>query len=211
VLPGDGANHPDRDPETAGPPPVGAIEPLLGYLAVVARNLMARDKAGLEGASDLVQLTVVAALDNIGKGRAPGADDGEMKAWLRGIMFNIRRQLWRKRPLAAARRPDDIGADTSSPCAKASREELAARMAEARSRLDERDRQVLDWKHRDQLTLEAIGRRLGVSAAAAHKAHHRALERLENAFLEIAAATAYRQTRHRLRSVHRGTDPAPGP
>jgi RNA polymerase sigma factor (sigma-70 family) len=183
----------------------------LGYLAVVARNLMARDKAGLEGASDLVQLTVVAALDNIGKGRTPGTDEGELTAWLRGIMFNIRRQLWRKRPSPGPREPDDLGADTSSPCAKASREELAARMAEARSRLEERDRQILDWKHRDQLTLQAIGERLGVSAAAAHKAHRQALGRLENAFLEIAAAIAYRQTRNRLRTVHRGHDPSPDP
>jgi RNA polymerase sigma-70 factor (ECF subfamily) len=199
MQPGDDVEH-----------PVGSIEPLLGYLAVVARNLMARDKAGLEGASDLVQLTVVAALDNIGKGRVPGADEGEMKAWLRGIMLNIRRQLWRRRSPAVPPALGDVGADSSSPSTKASREELAARMAEARGRLDERDRQILYWRHRDQLTLQAIGERLGVSAAAAHKAHHRALKRLEDAFLEIAAATAYRQTRERLKAVHRGEVPSSG-
>jgi RNA polymerase sigma factor (sigma-70 family) len=199
MQPGDDVEH-----------PAGTIEPLLGYLAVVARNLMARDKAGLEGASDLVQLTVVAALDNIAKGRVPGADEGEMKAWLRGIMLNIRRQLWRRRSSGVPPAVADVGADTSSPSTKASREELAARMAEARGRLDARDRQILDWRHHDQLTLQAIGERLGVSAAAAHKAHRQALKRLENAFLEIAAATAYRQTRERLKAVHRGENPSSG-
>jgi RNA polymerase sigma factor (sigma-70 family) len=166
----------------------GGIEPLLGYLAVVARNLTARDRAGPEGASDLVQGTVAAALDQIGRGRGPGGAAGEWKAWLRGIMLNLRRQRWRR----LERRPshltsDDIDADTTSPSGKASRAELIARMARARDSLGADDRRLLDWRHRDQLTFEAIGEQLGVSAVAAHKAHRRALCRLENAFRAAAS------------------------
>jgi RNA polymerase sigma factor (sigma-70 family) len=184
----------------------GAIEPLLGYLAAVARKLMAGDNAGLEGASDLVQITVVAALEGIAKGQAPRAAEGELKAWLRGIMLNVRHGSGRRKDPARDRVIDQVPADTSSPSSKASRDELIDRMAQARSRLGERDRQILDWKHRDELTLQAIGDQLGVSAVAAHKAYHRALGRLENAFLESAAASAYQQTRGRLRSVYRNTE-----
>jgi DNA-directed RNA polymerase specialized sigma subunit len=75
-------------------------------------------------------------------------------------------------------------------------------MAEARSRLPERDRQILDWRYPDQLTLECIGEKLGISAVAVHKAHRRALERLEDAFLDNAEACAHRQTRSGLRLIY---------
>ncbi len=190
-------------------PLAGAIEPLLGYLAVVARNLMAGDKAGLERASDLVQLTVMAALGDDVREKPPLQDAGEFKAWLRGIMLNVRRQLWRRKSPAACVIGDEIRADTSSPSARASREELTARMTQARSRLGEQDRRLLDWRHQEKLSFREIGERLGFSAVAAHKAHVRALRRLEDAFLEIAAAAAYRQSRNWLKAMHRGRDADP--
>jgi len=190
-------------------PLAGAIEPLLGYLTVVARNLLADDKAGLERASDLVQLTVMAALGDNAREKPRVDDAGELKAWLRGIMLNVRRQLWRTKSPMGRLTGDEIRADTSSPSAQASREELAARMAQARSRLVEYDRRLLDWRHQDKLTFREIGERLGVTAVAAHKAHVRALRRLEDAFLEIAAAAAYRQSRNWLKAMHRGSDADP--
>jgi RNA polymerase sigma factor (sigma-70 family) len=188
---------------------VRSIEPLLGYLVVVARGLKSRDQVGLDGASDLVQMTVVAAMENIGKGRLPGDGDGEVKAWLRGIMLNLHRQVRkRKRPLGGLV-GEELADDTTSPSNKASRDELASRMVRARSRLRERDRLILNWRHEEKLTFEAIGRQLGVSDVAAHKAHRRALKQLEDAFLAISAEDALRQTRGRLEAVQGGEEPRP--
>ncbi len=177
----------DEGPEEWPDEVAGALEPLLGYLSVVARKLVADDAPGPEGPSDLVQGTVAAALDGIAKGRAPRTAGGELKAWLRGIMLNVRRQRWRRTSRPGPAAGDHLVADTSSPSSKASRRELVERMAQARDLLGERDRQILDAIYREGLTLEAIGRRLGVSAVAVHKAHHRALGRLEDAFLNAVA------------------------
>lgn len=188
---------------------VRSIEPLLGYLVVVARGLKSHDQPGLDGASDLVQMTVVAAMENIGKGRLPGNGDGEVKAWLRGIMINVHRQMRkRKRPLGGLV-GEELADDTTSPSSKASRDELAGRMVRARARLRERDRLILDWRHEEKLTFGAIGRQLGVSDVAAHKAHRRALKQLEDAFLAISAEDAYRQMRSWIESVHSGDHPGP--
>lgn len=189
---------------------IEAIEPMLGYLAVVARGLTADDKVGLERVSDLVQMTVVAALGNVARGRLPGDSKGQLKAWLRGILINVHRQSRR------SRRPSDlpaeeIDAETTSPSGKASRSELAGRMAQARGRLRERDRQILDWRHEEKLTFETIGQRLGVSAVAAHKAHRAALHRLERAFLSLAAENAYRRSRESLEASYRMDEPPPLP
>jgi RNA polymerase sigma factor (sigma-70 family) len=186
-----------------------AIEPLLGYLVVVARGLKSQDHGGLDRASDLVQKTVVAALENLEKGRVPGETDGEIKAWLRGIMLNLHRQVRkRKRPLSGLD-GEQFADDTTSPSSRASRNELASRMVRARSRLHERDRLVLAWRHEEKLTFEAIGQRLGVSDVAAHKAHRRALKQLEEAFLAVSAEDVYLQSRERLESVLAGEDSQP--
>lgn len=182
---------------------IRAVESLLGYLTVVARALKTDDRAGLEHASDLVQKTVMTALGSIAKGAGPDEPDAKMKAWLRGIMVNLHRQSLRARPAGSIGEDEPCDSDLTPPSARASRDELARLMARARARLDERDRRVLDWKHDEKLTFEAIGERLGISAPAALKAHRRALERLEDAFLTVAAEGAYRRTRDWLRSMYR--------
>jgi RNA polymerase sigma-70 factor (ECF subfamily) len=171
---------------------VRSIESLLGYLAVVARGLARDDRTGVGGASDLVQMTVAAALGNVAEGKLPSDPSVALKPWLRGIMLNLRSQQ-RKRKRPAAGLEGEFAADTTSPSGCASRAELVHFMARARARLDDRERQLLAWRHDEELTFDAIGQRLGVSGVMAHKSYRRALKRLELHFLQLTAQRACRR------------------
>ncbi len=193
--------------ERPGPPVDAArkaleLESLLSYLAIVARKVASGDQGSPEGASDLVQMTVMAALENFAANRTPGDSDGAMKAWLRGIMINVHRgSLRRKRPEGGLEGAD-IASDTTSPSSKAGRSELVYRLKLARARLTDREREVIRMRIEEKRTFEEIGKSFGISAVAAHKAHARAVKRLEVIYLEISAAEAYRRSPAWLRAVN---------
>ena len=52
-------------------------------------------------------------------------------------------------------------------------------------RIDDRDRNLLEWRQKEELTFEEIGRRLSVSPVAARKAWFKAIERLRHAMDDL--------------------------
>jgi len=66
----------------------------------------------------------------------------------------------------------------SSPSARLQRREAGERVRAALARLSERDREVLELRHLEQLSIREIAGVLGISEGAVKVRHVRALERL---------------------------------
>jgi RNA polymerase sigma-70 factor (ECF subfamily) len=142
--------------------------------------------------SDVLQETYLEAAR-----RLPGylaRPDMPFHLWLRWLARE-RVQVLHRRHLGAGRRavghearplPADSSAQLVSalagtgptPGRALAAAELAERLRLALQRLDEDERDVLLWRHFEQLSNRAIARLLGVSEAAANKRYVRALQRL---------------------------------
>jgi RNA polymerase sigma-70 factor (ECF subfamily) len=145
--------------------------------------------AGLQpklGASDLVQDTLVAALNCFA--RFTGRTPAKLKSWLRTILL---RQMARAAEYYAGTRKREVrrevpfvvealAADQSSPSSPARREEQAETVRQALSRLPERYRQVLVWREWDDLSFAEIAARLERSVDAVRMLWLRALERFDS-------------------------------
>lgn len=145
------------------------------YLQAIARRLCRVPGPGNDGASDLVQRTLMVAIqgDAIRK-----VDPSKWRAWLRGTLLNINRERFRRRQPNALPEPSVVVDESSSPGSKVARIEERDLLKHALRRLSDRDRQVLTWYHDEEITFREIGERMGFSAVAAHKAYHKALGRL---------------------------------
>lgn len=169
-----------------------ALEGFRTYLLTVASRKLGSDLVAKVSASDLVQETLLAAGRDAGSFRGRGSDD--LKPWLKGILLHhvanvrrhyrdtARRRVAIERPLASVR-PDGpdreaLADSATSACTLAVRVERRDAIAEALDCLPEPYRRVLLWRHRDELTHEQIGTRLGISADAARKLWGRAVLRL---------------------------------
>jgi RNA polymerase sigma factor (sigma-70 family) len=159
-----------------------AIASYSTYLMFVAGRLKGQHLQTEEGASDLVQKTLVAALTKIrkGTGQLPGRTDPDVKAWLRKVLVNTYHDMQRyhrarKRTPGAISRPREA----PSPSCEAMLNEEAGRLAEARKKLDTDDRQLLEWRDDQGVTFEEIGRRRGFSASYASRAYRRARARFD--------------------------------
>lgn len=170
----------------------------LGSLLNEARDPLLRaagrelplDLRAKEDLSDLVQETFLVAHRRID--RFNGRTHGEFVSWLKGILRNTslrlrrsfrteRRGVYREvRFDGVSFREDELGGGEASPSALAARHEDEANLKAAVRRLSNRDRCVLQWRHRDELTFEQMGRRLGISTVAARNAWLQALKRLRD-------------------------------
>jgi RNA polymerase sigma factor (sigma-70 family) len=149
-----------------------ALESFRAYLLFVAWRLKGDQLAGREGASDLVQRTIVAAMEKIREGNIPGPSDKHRKAWLRKILFNTLNRMVRHEHAAKRGQGrvigglEDPGPDSAtSPSGKAIKKEERLLLAQAFDRLDPDDQQLLTWRYVDGLSCEEIGRRRGCSAS----------------------------------------------
>jgi RNA polymerase sigma-70 factor (ECF subfamily) len=145
------------------------------------------------GASDLVQETFLKA--QAAFARFEGDSDEDLRAWLRQVLLNTmidferhyrqtgKRQLGREVALdggdSSSAPGNDPSADTSSPSARAMKNEDDTRVQQALARLPEDYRQVLTMRYQDDLSFEEIGWRLGRTGNAARKLWLRAVEKLE--------------------------------
>lgn len=170
----------------------------LGALLIEARGLLLRaaerelppDLRAKEALSDLVQETFLVAHRRID--RFEGRSRGEFVSWLKGILRNTSLRLRRsfrteRRGLrrevrfeGGSFRADDLGGLDASPSSVAAKNEAVDALREAVGRLSDRDRRVLQWRHRDGWTFEEMGRGLGVSTVAARNAWLQALKRLRD-------------------------------
>jgi RNA polymerase sigma-70 factor (ECF subfamily) len=162
------------------------------YLLVIAnRELDAMLKAK-EGASDLVQETLLQAYRGFPK--FEGTTRAEILAWLRRILLNNLSNLRRRYGEAENRRVsrevslDDIGPfaqlkrslalDTTSPESRAADEEASAALDRALEQLPNGYREVIVLRHGQGLSFAELGQLLDRSDEAARKLYVRAIERL---------------------------------
>jgi RNA polymerase sigma factor (sigma-70 family) len=162
-----------------------ALESFRAYLLFVAWRIKGDQLAGREGASDLVQRTIVAAVERIRDGNIPGPTDKHRKAWLRKILFNtvnrtVRTENAEKRGGGrVVRGLEDLGPDSAtSPSGDAIRNEERLLLARAFDRLEPDIRQLITWRYVDGLTCEEIGSRRGCSASYVSRICNDAIGRL---------------------------------
>jgi RNA polymerase sigma-70 factor (ECF subfamily) len=162
------------------------------YLLLVANQHLAPQLRGKDGVSDLVQETFLEAHRDFGQFQ--GNSEEELLGWLRGILLHNVADLGRRysdtemrqiaREVALAdfapgALQEGLVAPTETPSAQAIAREQDAEMQRALEQLPEQYRQVILLHHRERLTFEEVGRRLGRSAEAARKLWVRAVDKLQ--------------------------------
>jgi RNA polymerase sigma factor (sigma-70 family) len=162
-----------------------ALESFRAYLLFVAWRIKGDQLAGREGASDLVQRTILAAVERIREGNIPGPSDKHRKAWLRRILFNTVNQTVRNQN--AEKRGggrvvgglEEPGPDSApSPTGEAIKKEERLLLDNAFGRLEPDEQQLITWRYVEELTCEEIGRRRGCSASYASRMCNEAIARL---------------------------------
>ncbi len=182
-----------RDPLPADRDARGeALEAYRAYLLLVANKEIGRVLRPKEGASDLVQLTLIEAHKDLDQ--FTGQSRKELKNWLRQILRHnlsnfyrryqgsIKRQVGREVSLDGGPEGyptrDALASSLPSPARQAILSEQSARLNEAMSKIKERDRLVLIWHNHDDCSWKEIGQRIGVSEDNARKIWVRAVKRL---------------------------------
>jgi RNA polymerase sigma-70 factor (ECF subfamily) len=159
----------------------GTLERFRAYLRLLARLQLDPRLKGKLDPSDVVQQTLLHALQGLDQFR--GHNDAEMAVWLRQILAHylanavrdlgrVKRDIARERSLEAAleqssaRLESWLAASQSSPSQQAQRNEQLLRLAEALTALPEAQREALTLHHLQNWTLEEVGEHLGRSPAA---------------------------------------------
>jgi RNA polymerase sigma-70 factor (ECF subfamily) len=161
------------------------------YLLLVANCELEPELRVKSAASDLVQDTFVSAGEHFRSFR--GATAEEMLAWLRQILLHHlasdrrrffttkKRQAHRDRSLDSLHDSAirlQLAADTRTPSRHAIHGEERQMIERALQRLDDRQRLVIQLRHREQLRFEEIAQRMEISTSAARRLWARALDRL---------------------------------
>jgi RNA polymerase sigma-70 factor, ECF subfamily len=163
------------------------------YLLMIANDVIGPELQAKLGASDLVQDTFLEAQRHMAAFR--GRTKAELRVWLRTILerrlANIRRSYLTTEKRDATREmrldPFPDGSDgklqapasrSLSPSSHAVRNEWAQALGDALVRMPEHYRQVVAWRHHDQLPWDEIGRRMSCTADAARKVWSRAIQQL---------------------------------
>jgi RNA polymerase sigma factor (sigma-70 family) len=158
-----------------------ALESCRTYLFYVAWRLKGNEGvAGAEGASDLVQQTMLVALKKVQEGKGPGPTSKDQRAWMRQILINLMREKGRRAQRQRAGLEQPIVDSGTSPSNELAKKEEAKAMAEALDRLDPADREVVTWRCVDGLSYEEIGRRRGYSDTYARRVVGQVLGRLRS-------------------------------
>jgi RNA polymerase sigma-70 factor, ECF subfamily len=169
------------------------------YLLMIANEVIGRELQAKLGASDLVQDTFLEAQRHIHMFR--GKTPAELRGWLLRILecrlANIRRSYLVTEKRAASRevtldsfagRAGDglelLKSAAPSPSTHALQNEWVQSLERALSRLPERYRQTVSWRHQEQVSWDEIGRRLGCTADAARKVWARAIQHLRHDLAE---------------------------
>jgi RNA polymerase sigma factor (sigma-70 family) len=136
--------------------------------------------AGAEGASDLVQQTMLVALRKVQEGKGPGPTLKDHRAWLRQILINLMREKSRRTLRQPGGLEDEVADSGTSPSGAVAKHEEARAMAEALDRLKPDEREILTWRCVDELTYEEIGRRRGYADTYARRVVGQVLGRLRS-------------------------------
>src|SRR5215831_16029465 len=166
--------------ETPGRP----LEAFREYLGLLARLQIGAGRRGRLDTSDLVQQTLLKAHENRDQFR--GATDAERAAWLRAILANQVRDAYRKLGQEPVRSVEEtslrleawLAAADLSPSQRLLRNERLLVLAEALAGLPEDQRQALELRHLEGLSVVAVAQRLGRSTSSVAGLLHRGLKSL---------------------------------
>lgn len=175
-----------------------ALQACRGYLLLVAERELDPGLRAKGGASDLVQQTILDALQGFDDFR--GSSETDVLAWLRQILHNNVRDFGRWHRGAAKRDagrevplggPSDAGgpaldvaADTPTPSQVAMDREDTLAVHAALERLPEEYRRVIVLRAQENRPFDEIGRLMNRSENAAQKLFVRAIERLQQELKE---------------------------
>ncbi len=157
------------------------LERFRGYLYVVARLHARSQLQGKFDASDIVQQTLVRALD--GLPQLKGTSDAQLAAWLRQILArqiaNMARDAGRQKRDVARERSLEVDIDQSasqlevflaaadpSPSQQAQRSEQILQLADALAALPEAQREAIVGHHLEGQTLAEVGAQMGRTPVA---------------------------------------------
>lgn len=162
------------------------LDQLHKYLAFVANHQMDRELQAKMGPSDVVQQSMIRAVENLETFR--GNTVNEFRAWIRQILVNEAKQVKRdfraqKRDVFKERRiadslahgPVDLADSLPTPGTKALAEEQTRAIEVALEKLSEQDRQIIQWRNWDGLEFDEIANRLNISSSTASRKWYRAL------------------------------------
>jgi RNA polymerase sigma-70 factor (ECF subfamily) len=163
------------------------------YLRILARLQLSPALRGKLDPSDIVQLTLLRAVEALGQFR--GRTTAELAAWLRRILARtlanairdhgrgrrdiaIERSLERVVEESSARLDAWLAAEQSSPSQQAQRNEQSMLLVQALAKLPEAQREALLLKHCQGWSLAEIGRHLERSPTAVASLLQRGLRQL---------------------------------
>jgi len=170
------------------------------YLRRVVRTNMGPSLRKAHETADVLQevmLTAAARFEQF-----HGVDEGELLTWLRTLVarkaVDMARFLGRAKRnpggQASIERLDavtergeypEIPADQTSPSRAAARRELQLKLAEALAQLPDDEADVVWMRHIEEMSFEAIGKRLGMGRNAVRSLWVRALKRLRDHLPEL--------------------------
>jgi RNA polymerase sigma-70 factor (ECF subfamily) len=165
------------------------LEQFREYLNLLARMQLGVCLRGQFDTSDLVQQTLLKAYENRDQFR--GTSDAERAAWLRAILANQVRDAYRKLGQEPVRSVEEtslrldawLAAEDLSPSQRLLRNERLLVLAEAMARLPEDQRQALELRHLEGLSVVAVAQRMGRSTPSVAGLLHRGLKCLRETLL----------------------------
>ena len=162
-------------------------EQLRPYLKAVVRHDIGHDLAGKVDDSDIVQQSMVRAVNKFGD--FDGASVAQWQAWLIAIAHNEarntvrfwhqqRRDAYRERGKSGSQSNWEPMGDQSSPSQIAMRRERAAKLMFTIQQLPEDQQRLIHGRHFENLSHGVIAERLGITEAAARQRWKSVLEKL---------------------------------
>ncbi len=167
---------------------------LRNYLLAIAHEQFDNRLRGKTGPSDIVQQSMIRAVENFGDYR--GQSEAEFRGWLRQIVVNEARLAHRgftanKRDARReqALQPDDSTAAAREPAAhdptpatNLLAAEQSAAIKQLISQLPENYQTVIRLRNWEDLSFEEIGQRMGMSTSGAAKVWYRALVEIQRLY-----------------------------
>lgn len=159
------------------------------YLRACALGEMRPQWRTKVSASDLIQETLLDAQKDFA--RFHGTDPQELQRWLHRILQNnlldlarrfdsAKRQSDRELPADLATLGIDVMAQSAGPGTRAEHAERDAALERALARLPDHLRQIIHWRHRENLRFADIAQRLASTEGAAQRLWARAIARLRD-------------------------------
>lgn len=185
-------------PQLGAPTGASQLNQYRDWLRLLARLQIDTRFQGKFDASDVVQQTLLEACRDLPKFR--GSSEGELLAWLRGILAHVighqvrhyrgaqSRDVGREVSLEASLAATScalanvLAADQTSPSQQAAREEEGVRLARILEGLPSDYREVLILRNLEGLSHEAVAQRMNRSAGAIRMLWVRALARFRSEF-----------------------------